>query len=46
MIRVYFYDGGTLDCADIEIDGTTLIFSGVRYADISEIERMEVIDGE
>ena len=46
MIRVYFYDGGVLDCVELEFMGDKIMFDHVRYADVSEIERMEVIDGE
>lgn len=38
---IYFYDGSTLECNEIEIQGGVLIADSFRYCDICDIDRIE-----
>lgn len=40
-MTIYFYDGSTAECEEIEFYGDKIMWDHCRYADVSEVERIE-----
>ena len=40
-MTIYFYDGSTAECEEIEFYNNKIMWDHCRYADTSEIERIE-----
>ena len=41
MMIIYFYDGSTAECEEIEFYGDKAMYDHVRYVDVSKIKRIE-----
>lgn len=40
-MTIYFYDGSTAECEEIEFYGEKIMLDHTRYADTADIERIE-----
>lgn len=40
-MTIFFYDGSTAECSEIEISDNKIYWDGYRFENISEVERIE-----
>ena len=40
-MTIYFYDGSTAECSEIEISNNQVFWDGYRYASLTDVEKIE-----